>query len=286
MISYNPKWIPNATIGFSRTFQQFSEDQTKDFGGYFPIFEPFQKKRLFENNNSVVYDGEAQDQQATFFFRYAVPKAQAEIYAEYGRRDHAYNWRDAVLSPEHSRGFLFGFIKLVDLPQSNSGKKIQIRGEVIHQQEPVNRYVRYLGLGGDSSWQLHYQVRSYGNYGQALGTGIGTGSNIQILEVAVVEGWNKLGMVFHRLENHMDFYNRAFVSHGVTNPWLDYTVGALINHDFGNLKLNSEIKFVHGRNYQWKGNLPENLENGSDQNLNSFHGKVSLIYFLKKNNKN
>jgi len=111
MVSYSPKWITNLSLAFARTFQQFSKDQTKDFGGYLPIFEPFQKVNLFQNNNSVVYDRLAQDQQLVLSFRYVIPKAQIEFYGEYGRRDHAFNWRDAFLSPEHARGYLTGFSK-------------------------------------------------------------------------------------------------------------------------------------------------------------------------------
>lgn len=279
MVSYTPKWIPNASIGFARTFQQFRKDQPQDFAGYFPIFEPFQKVNLFQNDNSVIYDGLAQDQQVSFSFRYAIPKAKMEFYAEYGRRDHAFNWRDAILSPEHARAYLAGFSKLVDLPISP--KKVQIRGEMIHQQESVNRYIRYMGEGGDTSWQLHYQVRSFGNFGQALGTGIGTGSNVQILEIALVDHWNKLGIIFHRLENHMDFYNRAFVTRGYTKPWIDFTVGLLFDHSWNDrFVMSTQLMHVSGINYQWQDYSKSNF--GTNTSLASIHARVKLMIMLNK----
>src|SRR5690606_28169693 len=94
-----------------------------------------------ENDNSVDYDGRAQDQQVSISIRYFNPKAHAELYLEYGRRDHSYDWRDFILNPEHARAYLFGFSKLIKSDQKNT--YYQIRGEIVHQQEAVNRYIRY-----------------------------------------------------------------------------------------------------------------------------------------------
>src|SRR5690606_39861665 len=132
-------------------------DKTDTFADWFPIFEVFTKESLFEEGHTVDYDGKGQDQQVTVFGRYVLPQAKAEVYFEYGRRDHALNWREFMLNPEHARAYLMGFSKLFALP--NQEKLVQVRGEITQQQESVNRYIRYPGLIGGTSWHAHYQVR-------------------------------------------------------------------------------------------------------------------------------
>lgn len=204
LVSYAPKWIPGLSVGFTRTFQQYNENRDNSFRSIFPIFEAFQKKKFFENGNSVAYDNLAMDQQATVFGRFVSPKAKGEIYFEYGRRDHAYNFKEAILNPEHARAFIVGFKKLLTVPGIED-YLLQFRGEVTQQQQSINRIMRYPGPGGGSTWHTHYQVRGFANYGQALGVGVGTGSNIQSLEVGLVDKYDKMGLLFERLENHQIF---------------------------------------------------------------------------------
>ena len=93
------------------------------------------------------------------------------------------------MNPEHARAYQVGFLKIASLPASK--KLLQIRGEITQQQESVNRYLRY-DLGGGLTWHTHGQVRGFTNYGQPMGVGIGTGSNVQTLEISLVEDWKKL----------------------------------------------------------------------------------------------
>lgn len=134
-VTYQPKWIQGLFVGFSRTHQQYSQQMGNSLGDYLPIFEPFQK---------TVYgfdrDSEGRDQQFTFFGRWVIPKAKMELYFEYGRRDHAYDWREAILNPEHARAYLMGLNKL--WATGKPDQLIQIRAEMLHQQESINRIIR------------------------------------------------------------------------------------------------------------------------------------------------
>ena len=91
-VSYQPKWIPGLFLGASRVFQQYSSYNDQSFAYYFPLFEPFQKINLIDPNspdfNSTDYDDRLQSQQLTGFARLVIPSAKAEVYFEYGRRDH------------------------------------------------------------------------------------------------------------------------------------------------------------------------------------------------------
>ncbi|MFD2203525.1 capsule assembly Wzi family protein [Shivajiella indica] len=281
-ISYNPKWIPGLFVGVSRTFQQYNNLRTDSFGDIFPIFEGFQKERLVEDpSNSGEFDQKGQDQQLSGYFRYFIEKAKFEFYFEYGRRDHALNWREAILNPEHARAYLLGFNKLFSL--SKEMRFLQIRGEITHQQESINRYIRNPGLLGGLSWHTHTRARGFANIGQALGVGIGTGSNIQTIEISLVEKFNKFGILFQRLENNQDFYYRAFGQQNERQPWIDLSMGFLFDHQWKNLILNSKVQMINGRNYQWLLAPESTPEFPKGENLFSVYTSASLIYLFNSN---
>ncbi len=279
MLSFTPKWIPSLTVGYTRTYQYYNEARPDDLKGWLPILEPMAKKKLFTNGNSVEYDNRGQSQQISIFGRYKVTKAKAEVYFQFGRRDHAFNWREFILNPEHARAYQVGFIKLSKL--SSTAKKLQIRGEITSQQESVNRYLRY-GLNGNLTWHTHHQARGFTNFGQPMGVGIGTGSNVQTLEVALVEKWNKWGLLFERLENNQDFYFRAFGQQVERKPWIDWSTALLWNTFYKDLFISARLQGTYARNYQWGLSQTSTPEFSVSQNLFSLHSQVNLIYFWNR----
>ncbi|MGY6546371.1 capsule assembly Wzi family protein [Arthrospiribacter ruber] len=279
LFSYNPKWIKGFHLGFVRTNQQYSQFMDGTLGDIFPVFNPIQKV-----NFGFDRDEEGRDQQIILFGRFLVQQAQAEFYFEYGRRDHAFNWREAILNPEHARAFLIGFNKLLDLPSSKYD--FQLRGEIVHQQESVNRYIRYPGLRGNQTWHTHGRARGFTNLGQPLGVGIGVGSNSQTLELALVDEIQKKGIVIERLANHQDFFYRAFGQQEVIKPWIDLSLGVLWDHQWKSLIMSSKVQFIHANNYQWQ--LNDNRQESFSKGLNLFsvYSQVHLIYFLRKKKEN
>ena len=251
-ISYQPSFLKNMTIGFNRTFQQYNEDVENTFVGRVPVFEAFQKEKLFENGNSVIYDQQAQDQQVSVFFRFKSVKGMFEVYSEFGKHDHNFNWREFIMNPEHARAYLFGFQKLIKLPSQN--RMLQLRGEIIHQQESVNRYLRYPVLGVlNTSWQTHYQVRGFTNFGESMGTGIGVGANAQILEASLIKGISKFGLLIQRIENHQDYYYRIQPEISEQVPWIDLSAGILWDFQWKNLIISTSNQVISASNYQWIG---------------------------------
>jgi hypothetical protein len=280
MLSYTPRWIPSLTVGYTRSYQYYNESRPDDLEGWLPIFEPMAKEKLFTNGNSVEYDKRDQSQQISIFGRYKMTKANAEVYFQFGRRDHALNWREFFLNPEHARAYQVGFIKLANLPTTT--KVLQIRGEITNQQESVNRYLRYDLYGGDT-WHTHGKLRGFTNYGQPMGVGIGTGSNVQSVEVSIVDGWDKLGILFERLENNQDFYYRAFGQQGERKPWVDWSTAMLWNTSYKELFIFARLQGTYGRNYQWGLLEMSTPEFPVSQNLFSFHSQFNLIYFWGRN---
>ncbi|WP_268034992.1 capsule assembly Wzi family protein [Algoriphagus sp. PAP.12] len=279
-ISYNPVFLPNLFVGFNRTFQQYNKYREKTFNGYFPIFEVFQKETLFQNGNSVAYDSRGQDQQVSMSFRYLIPKAKMEVYGEMGRRDHAFNWRDFFLNPEHARAYLVGIQKLFSLP--SEGEFIQIRGEITHQQESINRYVRYPGLIGNQTWHTHGLARGFVNRGEALGVGAGVGSNVQTLELSKVRGLNKRGILLERLANNQDFYSRAFGQNPERNPWIDLSIGILWDEQWNRVILSGKLQFIKAFNYQWQVEPESRPDFPVGSNVGSIYSQLNLVYRFNK----
>lgn len=275
LFSYNPKWIRGLHLGFVRTNQQYSQFMDGSIRDIFPVFNAVQKV-----NFGFDRDEEGRDQQIVLFGKFLIQKAKAEFYFEYGRRDHAFNWREAILNPEHARAYLFGFNKLVEIahPKYN----LQLRGELVHQQESVNRYIRYPGLRGNQTWHTHGRARGFTNQGQPLGVGIGVGSNVQTLEIAFVEGFNKRGIVLERLENHQDFYYRAFGQQQKIKPWIDLSLGFLWDQKWENFILGSKVQLINANNYQWQ--LSDDRQEAFSKGFNLFsvYSQVHFIYLFQK----
>lgn len=279
-ITYNPKWIPGLFLGFNRTFQVYRQKMGNSFLDYFPVFSGVTKEQFFEDGNSVEFDSDGASQQISVSFRFVIPKSKFEFYGEYGRRDHALNWREFILNPEHARAYLMGFKKLISMAKPN--RFVQIRAEMTHQQESVNRYIRYPGEFGGLTWHTHTPSRAFANHGQALGVGIGVGSNVQTFEFAVVENFNKYGILFERLENHQDFFYRAGLNKTERKPWIDLSIGFLFDRQWNNLMLRSKLQVINGINYQWQLDQKSRPDFPKGENLISIYSQVSLIYLLKK----
>lgn len=278
-ISWNPKWVDGLFLGFSRTHHQYNAMRGNSFYDWFPIFEGFQKKKFFQNGNTVNYDAIGRSQTFTLFGRWLFQKTKSEIYFEYGRRDHAYDWREFTLNPEHARAYILGFNKLIKISDWKS--QLQIRSEITHQQESINRYLRY-DLRGGASWHTNSVARGFVNHGQPLGVGIGIGSNVQTLEIALVDGVNKKGILFERLANNQDFYYKALLQFTDRKPWIDYSLGLLYDRQFENLLVSSKLQVIHAINYQWQLDEIRTSEFQKGKNLTSIMAQVNLIYTFNR----
>jgi hypothetical protein len=280
--SYQPKWIPGLFFGASRVFQQYSSFNTNTWGYYFPIFEPFQKVKLIDPNSpdfdSTEYDDRLQSQQLTGFARFVIPKAKAEVYFEYGRRDHSVDWREFLLNPEHARAYLLGFKKLISL--SNEAF-FQINGEILQQQESINILNRYGPLGG-SSWASHSIPQGFTHLGQLLGPGVGPSSNVQTVETSWVKGIKKIGVRWERLNRHQDVYTRVFNDPYENGRWVDYSARLLADWQFDNLLVSSTLNLVYSLNPQWGLADFSTSEFPNGKKVFSTTAQVNFIYFWNR----
>lgn len=276
-ISYTPKWVKGMHFGAIRTVQTFTDSIGTGFIDVLPVFWGVTK--ISVGSDLIGESDKGRSQQITLFGRYIHRASRSEIYFELGRRDHAYNWRDYILSPEHARAYIFGFNKLMKL--GNSDADFLLRAEITHQQESINRYIRYSGLFGGFSWGMNPSVGGITHHGQPSGVGIGTGSNVQTIEFSRLDKLDKIGFFLERLDNNIDFYYKANYQFTERKPWVDLSFGFLYDKQFRNLILSSKLQVIHARNYQWQLSPASTPEFPKGENLTSVMGQVSVIYFWK-----
>jgi len=105
---------------------------------------------------------------ASVFFRWVVPRAGLEVYGEYGTEDYRYDFREVVVEPDHNAGFTIGLRKVTLRPE---GRLRVIRAEVQNLQRGTLVQSR-----GQAPFYVHYQLRQgHTNRGQILGSAWGYG---------------------------------------------------------------------------------------------------------------
>lgn len=253
------------------------------FADYFPIFDAVEKKNFGENSNGQNLDElAARDQYISFFARYVLPEAGAEVYFQYGRNDHAQDIRDALIEPEHTRAYIVGFRKVISLRNKDEG--IQLGVELTQLQRPTTTETRATPI-----WYSHYSVLDgYTNQGQVLGAGIGPGSNLQTLTIDWVKGLKRIGIQFDRKVNNNDlFYAFAAASADknqfINRHWVDLSLGSNFSWNYKNFVLNGQLTFIRSLNYQyqWKdSNPPGDYWNWNKQDVNNLHAKIGLVYLF------
>jgi hypothetical protein len=134
-------------------------------------FQNFLKKSLREHNAHSVSDTEGSDNQLlSVFARWMLPHSGAEIYTEFGREDHAYDFRDLVSEPDHTRSYMLGARKVLT---HRADVVSAVRAEIINYQLPTT--ARHRDEGGI---YVHTLLRQgHTQRGQMLGAPLGPGAS-------------------------------------------------------------------------------------------------------------
>jgi hypothetical protein len=270
VLSYQPKWVSGLFLGATRSLMSYGKS-IKSIHDYFSVFIPLSKQADGGNAADIL----AQDQLASLFARWVWSEEHGEIYAEYGREDHAWDTRDYLQEPSHSAAYILGLRKLFPLTFRN-GEYIQINMEVTQLESSsatINR-------GWTIDWYTHSQVREgYTNLGQVLGAGIGPGSNLQTINISWIKGLKTIGIQFERfVHNNNYFYDKI---KDIRANWVDLSGAVIASWDYKNLIFNIDAQFVRSINYEWqyvpKLSYPQQYWNQS-KDLFNFHGQLGITY--------
>ncbi len=270
VLNYQPRWVPGFNVGLARSFLTSGKPMFNSLRDYLPILLPASKKGVSDDSES----SDPYDQQISVFFRWVVPAAHAEIYGEYARNDHAWDYRDLTVQLDHTRAYTVGLRKLVPLA-SYDESFLQLSGEVTQLAVTNTRRIRSAG-----SWYLHANY-GYTHQGQLLGAGIGPGSNLQAVDVSWLRGINQVGLRFERLVHNEDFADRIY--NEFRNNWVDASVDAYVKWRFNRILASANIQYIHAYNYQYNFITPSSEADYWDfdpQDKNNLRIRLGFTYLF------
>jgi|688.fasta_scaffold102629_2 hypothetical protein len=268
VLSWQPKWTPNLFLGMAKSSYLYTQDITNPID-YLPLQGFFGKAiTSTEKNNQKASMG-------SLFIRYLMPKEQAEIYVEYGRKDQALMPLDLLATNAFRRAYIAGFRKL--FPTKNNAH-ILFASELTQMQAQTGDFIR-----NPDSWYSHeYIQQGYTNKGRSIGAGIGPGSNSQTVEISWVKGLKRIGLQFERIRYNSDFYYYAFeYTQDFRRHWIDLSTNLKLDWHFKNIYLSGQFGLIRSYNYKWLIIQvdPNNFFAPGNEILN-VAGKLSIRYLL------
>jgi len=269
IISYQPKWIPGLFIGLIRSFQVYHKDMDDKVIDYLPIFSSFGKKAAGGENE---VNEKKRDGYNSIFFRFVWPESHIEIYGEYGRSDYYWDKRDFTLQLEHSTAYNLGFRKLIPINKHND-EYIQVHMELTQLAKNSTTILR----NGHSWYASAVVPHGYTHKGQYLGAGIGSGSNLQTLNISWLKSLKMLGLQFERTVHNDDFFFAHITD--LRAHWVDISAALHANWDYKNLLFMLKLKAVVSKNYQWEFDQdPLDYWGAPAEDIFNFHGQLGVMY--------
>jgi hypothetical protein len=240
VLTWQPKWIPGLFLGFDQSSQTYGKD-LNGIKSILPLFAPV--KSVTAPDQAI----NKQDERNSIFMRWLWTQEHAEIYFEWGHNNNTNDLTQSLLTPNESRAYVFGLRKLLPFNAAKN-ESLLIGVEVTQMQETNIAKIK----AGDE-WYTSKGIRAgYTNFGEVLGAGIGPGGNLQSVEVSWVKGLKKLGLQFERLIHNDDFYYYAYYdSYDFRRHWVDLSVAANGEWDYGHFLFNAKLIGVKSLNYQW-----------------------------------
>jgi hypothetical protein len=167
-----------------------------------------------------------------------------EVYGEYAREEMATSAADFLEIPEHTRAYVIGAQKQLPF---YLGLDVLIHAEMTQTEFTATRSFR-----PSPSWYTHHVIRhGYTHKGQIIGSGLGPGGSSQFLNVALLNGRQKLGFFVERQVHNNDFYysvfNTTFQRH-----WVDLAGGMELMASWKSVSLFADVRAVRAYNYQYQ----------------------------------
>lgn len=196
-IAFQPAIFENLTIGASRVFHIYEEDGFS-LDQVTVILGPLRKVSLLQQQGEDEVR-QTRNQAISMYAHLRMPEAKAEIYAEYFREDHSYNFRDFLNQPQHNSAYAFGFQKVMFGPWADFYKtNLEFTNLTVSQIQQVRPQAIYY---------THTRIQQgHTNRGQVLGAAIPPGSNSQYIDLEAYKGDLRLGLFLQRVVNNDTFH--------------------------------------------------------------------------------
>jgi hypothetical protein len=255
-LSFEPRPLPNLHLGLLRVYDRVVPPGGFSFGDYFtPITEPFFKSQVTSSPGSI---GE-ENQLLSLTLRWAFPEAGLELYGEYGRDDHSWDFQDFAMEPGHAAAWLAGAQKVIAV----RGRRVRLLAEAASTfEKPAANETRPTPI-----FYTHSFTRpGYTHRGQMLGAGIGPQAESQFLAADLLTAGGRFGLYLERvLRNERYFWDRvapAF-AHDV-----ELAAGLRQVHRWRGVDLEWEL----GRAFRWNANFSGDAVNWNGRLAVAWHG--------------
>lgn len=245
ILTIQPKYVPNFYIGFATTAYGYKKD-----GNGLLDYTPL-------NNWSGKAAEKRRPAMGSVFFRYVMPKDHAEIYVEYGRKDKAATLTN-IFQDSIPTAYIAGFKKLFPLGAKGKNGAIALALETVHLQlqNPSLLFLKTLSTSTPSWYTSASVPQGYTNNGQIIGSGIGPGSNSQVIHISWLKGMKRIGASLERVSHNKDFYYynyfNGLISEGPNYKyWADIIYAFNTRWDWKNLIFAAEVRSTKSFNYKW-----------------------------------
>jgi hypothetical protein len=256
-VDYQPSFLKNISFGINRSLQTYKDRLPTDF-----VQKNIPVLSAFFGSTDAVRDTFPQDQNVSIYTKWMFPKSHAELYYQFAYNDAKANWRDFWLDMSHSTAYILGFKKLFILKDE---KYLDLGMEVMKLGQTPSYIHRNAG-----NFYEHGQIgEGYTNQNQIVGAGSGFGNNMQTMQLSMNKGWNKIGIIFHHIQQNP----MALVS-GVNDlglrkiKWDDYAYGIQSRFKYKNILFNANVEWVNSKNYLWT----------MGQNQNNLYANFNTIF--------
>ena len=180
LLLFVPRGAPGMEIGLLRFFHDPWPTGGVDAGDLARPLEAFFKVGLDRDTPQGPVGSE--NQLASAFFRWVLPRNGFEVYGEYTREDYNWDWLDAILEPDRAAGYMVGGRKV----WRRGGGLLSLRAEWVDTQRG------HLNLAGATGNFYRHGELQQGHTvrGQLLGSPAGYGGGGSVLGV---EGYTPRG---------------------------------------------------------------------------------------------
>lgn len=245
-LSISPEPAPGLKFGINRIFYETIPPEGIPVGNLFKVFEAFTKINFANDSNAGGND--QSDQLLSLFGQWRFPESGLEIYGEWARTDHSWNWRDFFTEPEHSRGYTLGLEKTISL---SNNRILSINGELTQLESSKTGEFR-----PDPTFYVHgTAIQGYTNRGQLLGASIGPGSSSQYIDGTLYFDKGRFKVFGQRVAQNNDFLYQsdAMLNSNIQSPdnpkyWLhniEFRFGA--SYVYFYKQIEAEIGFTYRR---------------------------------------
>jgi hypothetical protein len=198
--TFTPRGAEGLELGLTRFFHNAWPAGGVRLRDFLQPLEAFLKSDLGDDGDGPTGRQRPDNQLASVFARWVLPRGGAEVYGEYAREDHAWDLRDLLLEPDHQSAYMLG----VRHVWSRGSGLLSARAELVESQQSHLLQVR----AAHPPMYLHSPRRQGHTVGgQLLGSpaALGGGGSVVAVEAFLPRGRWSVDWTRTRLHGAHDF---------------------------------------------------------------------------------